>query len=493
MPKPCGPEKVAVLWHYPPAGMSFVSIDYGILLAACLFAYHFLGRREQNVLLLVTSYVFYGAWDWRFLFLLGGSTVWDYFVGGKLYTAVRSGDAVRKRRWLLASLCVNLSVLGFFKYFGFFADSAQVVLQKLGVHADLPTLHVILPVGISFYTFQSLSYSIDIYRGEMQPARSLLDFAAFIAFFPQLVAGPIERAKHMLPQFGSPRSVSETQIHEGIWLILFGYVRKVVVADTAAHFANPMFDAPAKCTSLELMCGLLLFSLQIYGDFAGYSDIARGTAKLFGFELMRNFDHPYFSRNVTEFWRRWHISLSTWLRDYLYIPLGGNRGGELRTYRNLMATMLLGGLWHGASWNFVIWGGLHGLYLCVHRALRGPLANPPRAITALPAGLRSLLGGAITLGLVAFAWLFFRSTSTELTGQYVAGLLRFDMGGGAEIVPVIVLGSLMLALDLPQALTGDDLAIARLPRIARLPIATAMIVLFAFSLEAGQPFIYFQF
>jgi D-alanyl-lipoteichoic acid acyltransferase DltB (MBOAT superfamily) len=472
--------------------MSFISIDFAILLAICLALYAVLERRAQNVVLLLASYVFYGAWDVRFLLLLWLSTGVDFFVSHRIARADAAGDAKLKLRWLRVSLCTSLGILGFFKYFGFFAGELQAALARAGVAVDLPTLHVVLPVGISFYTFQSISYAVDVYRGAMRPARSLLDFATFIAFFPQLVAGPIERAKHMVPQFENPRVVTVGAVREGVWLMLFGYARKVVIADTAAHFCAPRFEHPDKFTSLELICGLLLFAIQIYGDFAGYTDIARGTARLFGFQLMRNFEHPYFARNVSDFWRRWHISLSTWLRDYLYVPLGGNRRGELRTYANLMITMLLGGLWHGASWNFLIWGGLHGLYLCVHRKLRGALSALSGALRGL-SPLLTAAGVLATFCLVCFTWLFFRSTSFDLTLAYLRGLSALDFGGAKALGPVALLSALTLAIDLPQALSNDELRVARTPRLVRIPIAAAVLVLLVLSGDSGQPFIYFQF
>ena len=472
--------------------MSFVSVQFAVLCLACLAIYPWLPRRAQNLLILITSYVFYGSWDWRFLGLLAGTTLFDFFVVQRIENARVRGDMVASKRWLRASLTSNLSVLGFFKYFGFFAHEAHALFARFGVQLDAPTLEIVLPVGISFYTFQSISYAVDVYRGDGRASRDLLDFATFIAFFPQLVAGPIERAHHMMKQFENPRSVTAAQVQDGLWLILIGFFRKVVVADTAAHFASKLFNEPAGRTSLELTCALLLFTVQIYGDFAGYSDIARGVAKLLGFELMRNFDQPYFSHNVAEFWRRWHISLSTWLRDYLYVPLGGNRKGALRTYVNLFVTMLLGGLWHGASWNFVIWGALHGVYLGVHRAIRPALDAIAGRGAPWSHALR-VSGIALTFAVVAFTWLFFRSATFELTQQYLAGLFA-GTWTWTHLVPVtLVLMAMMLAIDLPQRLTGEDTAVARLPRLVRVPIAACMWLLLFSSQDSGEPFIYFQF
>ena len=341
--------------------MLFNSYEYALFLIVVLVAYHLLlKRRLQNVVLLLASYWFYAAWDARFLSLIWISTIVDYTVGLRIQASRDAGRAQRGRYWLGLSLATNLGLLGFFKYYGFFIDSAVDFLQGFGFSASPSTLSVILPVGISFYTFQTLSYTFDVWRGSLAPTRNALDFALFVAFFPQLVAGPIERASRLLPQIQRDRSVASADVSTGIYLILTGLVRKVVIADTAGLIADKYFADPASHGGLELVVGILLYTLQIYGDFAGYSNIARGSARLLGFELMRNFRHPYFSASVTEFWQRWHISLSTWLRDYLYIPLGGNRRGVRRTYVNLLATMLLGGLWHGASWNFVIWGGLQG-------------------------------------------------------------------------------------------------------------------------------------
>ena len=473
--------------------MSFVSTDFALLLACTLFGYALLPRRGQNALVLAASYVFYGSWSWKFLGLLCATTLMDFLVGQGIHAAAEAGDERRKKLWLRTSLSVNLLVLGFFKYWGFFTQEAREALGRLGLSLDAPTLEVVLPIGISFYTFQSMAYAIDVYRGRMQPSRDLLDFAAFVAFFPQLVAGPIERAAHMLPQFAAPRRVTLGHVRDGLWLMLIGFVRKVVIADTAAHFAERVFRNPGEHGRFALIAGLLLFTIQIYGDFAGYSDIARGTAKLLGFDLMRNFEQPYFARNVSDFWRRWHISLSTWLRDYLYIPLGGNRHGEPRTYVNLMITMLLGGLWHGASWNFVIWGGLHGAYLALHRAASPDLAEL-RALAGERWGRAFTVAGALcTFALVAFTWLFFRSTSFELTLEYLSGLRSAELGEPGLLLPVLVLGSAMLALDLPPEVSGDDLAIAHEPRWLRVPIAALMLALLAISSDSGAPFIYFQF
>ncbi|MEZ6120861.1 MAG: MBOAT family O-acyltransferase [Pirellulaceae bacterium] len=315
-------------------------------------------------MLLVASYVFYGFWDWRFLGLILLSTVVDYAAGLGI---ARSNNKGIRQVWLWTSICTNLGLLGFFKYFGFFVENALKLSASLGVELDSKLPSILLPVGISFYTFQTMSYTIDIYRGKLQPTRNILDFALFVAFFPQLVAGPIERACVLLPQLIRPRRLSRQQLEEGSWLILTGFYLKCVLADNLTPFTEAVFGNPEQATGFSIVVGIYAAAFQIYGDFAGYSRIAIGVSKLLGIDLMANFDRPYLAISPSDFWKRWHISLSTWLRDYLYIPLGGNRGGSLQVYRNLMITMLLGGLWHGAAWNFIAWGGFHGAILCLWR------------------------------------------------------------------------------------------------------------------------------
>jgi D-alanyl-lipoteichoic acid acyltransferase DltB (MBOAT superfamily) len=310
--------------------------------------------------------VFYGWWDSRFLLLLAFSTTVDYYCALKI--AETDVESTRKK-YILVSLISNLGILGFFKYFNFFVSSAHDALQTVGWNVSTPVLQIILPLGISFYTFQAISYTIDVYRRTIGPSRDFVAFALSVCYFPHLVAGPIQRASFLLPQLERDRRVRWVQIREGAGLIVYGLFKKVGVADAIAPLVDLRFASPGLYGWTDLLFAVYLFAIQIYCDFSGYSDIARGTSKLFGIELMLNFDHPYFSTSITEFWRRWHISLSTWLREYLYIPLGGNRHGVRRTYRNLLLTMLLGGLWHGANWTFVVWGGLHGLYLSIHKML----------------------------------------------------------------------------------------------------------------------------
>ena len=388
--------------------MLFNSFSFVVFFAIVYSAY-LLSRKNcqlQNRLLLLASYVFYGSWDWRFLSLLFVSTAFDFYIG-KLLANQKNPH---KRKVLLSlSVTANLSFLGFFKYFDFFADSFARLLSTFGMEADWPTLNIILPVGISFYTFHSLSYTIDIYRGKLDPTKSFLDFALFVAYFPQLVAGPIVRASHLLPQISQPRKITSPEIHAGLFLILWGYFKKVVIADNVGLISNQVFGDYGQYQGIDIVIGTLAFAVQIYCDFSGYTDIARGLCKLMGFNLLLNFRLPYLAESPSDFWQRWHISLSSWLRDYLYIPLGGNRHGELATYRNLMITMLLGGLWHGAAWTFVIWGAYHGLLLCVYRAA----SNCRHGFTVPASSSIRALRISIMFGFTLLGWLIFRSETPQ--------------------------------------------------------------------------------
>lgn len=347
--------------------MLFNSIIFFVFLGIVIPVYYMLPKKtSKHVFLVLASYFFYGYWDWRFCSLLLLSTVIDFFIAKSLQ---KSDDDKRRKLLLSLSLFSNLGILFFFKYFNFFIDSFKSISSDLGVELDFLHLNIILPVGISFYTFQTLSYTIDVYRKKLKPTTNFIDFALFVSFFPQLVAGPIERASNLLPQLARRNKVKVEQIKQGVVLIVTGLFRKVMIGDTSGRYVDHIFGNIEMYKSSEVIAALILFSIQIYADFSGYSKIARGTAKLLGIELMKNFEQPYLSTNITEFWRRWHISLSSWLKDYLYFSLGGNRKGKMKMYRNLMLTMLLGGLWHGASWNFVIWGGLHGVYLIIHKLI----------------------------------------------------------------------------------------------------------------------------
>lgn len=470
--------------------MAFNSVQYMLFLGIIVAVYGMLRRRGQNVLLLVASYLFYGAWDWRFLSLLWISTATDYLVGRGMG---RSSDAHRRKRLLAISMLVNLGMLGAFKYFNFFVESATGLLGAVGLEADWPTLHVILPVGISFYTFQTMSYTIDIYRRRIEPTADLLSFAVFVAFFPQLVAGPIERARRLLPQFTVRRKVARgDDLWTALHLIGLGLFKKVVIADAVAPYVNEAFDAAGTAGWITLLVGIVGFSLQIYGDFSGYSHIARGSARLLGIELMVNFNQPYLSRNISHFWRTWHISLSTWLRDYLYIPLGGNRGTEAAIYRNLMITMLLGGLWHGAAWTFVTWGALHGGYLAVHRRFRSRTSGSE---TDMPS-LRSLPAVFVTFAGVSLTWIFFRAATFTEAWDYLGGLLTLRPGEVSRTAVWIVVPALLVTviIDIAQRRAGVHEAIIQWPAAVRgLAYAAALMAFVVFSGDAPVPFIYFQF
>jgi alginate O-acetyltransferase complex protein AlgI len=477
--------------------MLFNTPQYFVFFAIVLVVYYALALRAQNVFLLAASYFFYGSWDYRFLSLLLLSTVIDYTAGLAIHAAAQRGDRRRMRLALVLSVGSQLAILGFFKYFNFFAGSAASLLAAFGFHPSLPALQVILPVGISFYTFQTMSYTIDIYRGAFAPTRSFVDFALSVAFFPHLVAGPIQRARSLIIQIERPRTVTRDLVDRGLTLFIIGLVRKVAIADPAGALADAYFADPAAFTTLPLACGLMLYGLQIYNDFAGYSEMARGSANLLGFDLMRNFRHPYFAANISEFWQRWHISLSTWLRDYLYIPLGGNRKGPRRTYINLMLTMLLGGLWHGASWNFVIWGGLHGVYLAGYHAWNSIRPRSPEASRYEYNGyalIARVASGVAVYALVTFTWLFFRSHDMATTAEYLRGLFALTPGYGGALFPFAVLAAMTLAIDVPQAIADDECMVLEWQLAPRAAFVAASVLVLLFSGNLGhEAFIYFQF
>ncbi|MCE9613256.1 MAG: MBOAT family protein [Lentisphaerae bacterium] len=468
--------------------MLFNSPEYLIFLPCVLVLYYLLRTRMQNRMLLVASYIFYSWWDWRFTSLLMISTVVDYH----LSLAIHHSQGQRRRKHLLwLSLVVNFGMLGFFKYFNFFVDSAAQLLTTIGFDPHLPTLRVLLPAGISFYTFQTMNYTIDVYRRQLEPTRDFLTYALFVSYFPHLVAGPIIRAEVLLPQLLRRRIVTNDHLCTGGALILIGLFKKIVIADSLSHCVQSYFSHPSDFSSIVLLKGLYFFSLQIYGDFAGYTDIARGTSRLLGIELPENFNQPYLSRNMTEFWRRWHISLSTWLRDYLYIPLGGSRGGRWRTYRNLMITMFLGGLWHGANWTFVVWGTLHGLYLAVHKFLSERRPPPEKA----PARWRSLIGIVATFHLVTFTWTFFRAPTFAVAFDYLRGIFFWHGGFNLfQLATPALFGALVLAIDLPQRLSGNHTVLLRAPWVVRgVAYAGMTFLIVVCGTGYAVPFIYFQF
>jgi D-alanyl-lipoteichoic acid acyltransferase DltB (MBOAT superfamily) len=482
--------------------MLFNSFEFVAFFAVVLLVYPRLQHRAQNVFLLLASYYFYACWDWRFTGLLATSTVVDYCVAHALAAEERAG---RRRALLLVSLITNLGILGFFKYFDFFIASAVELLSGMGVSTNPFLLRVLLPVGISFYTFQTLAYTIDVYRRSQEPTRDFIAFGVYVAYFPQLVAGPIERASRLLPQILSPRAVTTQQWASGAQLILWGYVKKVAVADSLAPYVDAAFANPENVSGGTLLLAVYCFALQIYCDFSGYSDIARGVSRLLGIELMENFKQPYLSRNITEFWRRWHVSLSTWLRDYLYIPLGGNRQGAGKQYRNLMLTMLLGGLWHGAGWTFVVWGGLHGIYLAAHKYMtqnrKVGLGEAPRDAGAWG---RYILGVVGTFHLVCLAWVFFRAESIDVAYQMLSTMLASVLGAGFGAGDTALLGVwealtfygvLVLLLDAACWKRG-----AESPFVDSHPVwlrgvayACGLFVLAFVRERGGEEFIYFQF
>ncbi|MCE3259844.1 MAG: acyltransferase, partial [Bacteroidetes bacterium] len=408
--------------------------------------------RRQNVLLLVASYYFYSCWDYRFLFLLIFSTLLDYFTAIRMHEAK---DKAGKKFWFWLSIGINLGFLGVFKYFNFFADSFADLVSLFGFQPNVWSINVILPVGISFYTFHGLSYVIDIYYDRIKPEKNFVDYSVFVSYFPLLVAGPIERATHLLPQIQKSRHFDYAKATDGLRQILWGLFKKVVIADNCAEFANTIFNNSQDYSGSTLFVGALFFTFQIYCDFSGYSDIALGTSRLFGIELLRNFAYPYFSRDIAEFWRRWHISLSTWFRDYLYIPLGGSKGGTWMKVRNTFIIFLVSGFWHGANWTFIFWGALNAIYF-----LPLLLSNKNRDHLEIVAkgkyfpSLRELAGILTTFTLTVFAWIFFRAENLTHAFQYVAGIFKGPLLSKPEISFAAYVQLVLVALFLIMEWVG---------------------------------------
>ncbi|MDR3182002.1 MAG: MBOAT family protein [Planctomycetaceae bacterium] len=410
------------------------------------------------------------------------------------------GGGARYRKYVLwFSIVTNLGILGFFKYFNFFADSFERVIAPFGLQADFVTLNIILPVGISFYTFQTMAYTIDVYRGKEKACTDFIDFALYVCYFPQLVAGPIERAGNLIPQFAKARNIDSLQFYNGIRLIFWGFFKKIFIADGVAPYVNDCFTNPSAYSGGTLLLGAYLFAIQIYGDFSGYTDIARGVSRLFGIELCLNFRQPYLASNITDFWRRWHISLSSWLRDYLYIPLGGNRNGKYRTYINVMLTMLLGGLWHGAALTFIVWGALHGLYLAVHKAVTGKRVNDSvmenNKIPALKERIAKLLGMIVTFHLVCFAWIFFRANTLPEAFAYLSGILRSGDNSisGIHTTFVFYMICVFLMDTLCERYHSEVPVLAKNPVLRGLTYAAALFMITFIGGSNADPFIYFQF
>jgi alginate O-acetyltransferase complex protein AlgI len=483
--------------------MLFNSIDFAIFIPIVFFLYWFATHnqlRSQNILLVLASYVFYGWWDWRFLSLIIISSLVDFIVGINLSKAEQQ---VKRKGLLYLSIFVNLGFLGFFKYYNFFAENFSQAFTLIGNPINVSSLNIILPVGISFYTFQTLSYTIDIYNRRLEPTRDIIAFFAFVSFFPQLVAGPIERAANLLPQFYVKRTFDYFKAVDGMRQILWGLFKKMVIADNAANFANLIFNNSDNLSGSTLLLGAIFFSFQIYGDFSGYSDIAIGTARLFGFTLLRNFAFPYFSRDIAEFWRRWHISLSSWFRDYLYIPLGGSMGGVTMKIRNTFIIFIVSGFWHGANWTYIAWGALNAVYflpLLLFRKNRSHLNNISTE-KFLPS-MREFINIAITYFLVVIAWVFFRSQSLTQAMRIISEIFSVSIFTiptfENERKSVIILLLILFFMLIEWLGKSDKYALENLfmtsPRKYRWTFYSLLIFLIGMFMTTDHtPFIYFQF
>ena len=482
--------------------MLFNSLDFAVFLPIVFLLYWFVAQKNlklQNALIVLASYVFYGWWDWRFLSLIIFSTIVDYLVGQKL----RVEEKQSKRKVLLwTSVLVNLGFLGFFKYYNFFLENFVDAFSFFGTKINANSLNIILPVGISFYTFQTLSYTIDVYKKKLEPTKDFTAFSAFVCFFPQLVAGPIERATNLLPQFYKKRTFEYHKAVDGMRQILWGLFKKVVIADNCAEFANHIFNNSSEMNGSALVLGAVFFTFQIYGDFSGYSDIAIGTSRLFGFNLKQNFATPYFSRDIAEFWRRWHISLSTWFRDYLYIPLGGSRGGTWMKVRNTFAIFLVSGFWHGANWTFIFWGVLNAIYFLPllltnnNRKNLGVVADGK----LLPS-FKDLIAMLTTFGLTVFAWVFFRAENiyhafsifSKIFSEKLFEIPIIKSGSN----PLIIITLICIFLSFEWAGRKDQYTIEKIglkwKQIYRFSMYYIIIILIFWFMDKEQEFIYFQF
>ncbi|MFV0179630.1 MBOAT family protein [Empedobacter falsenii] len=480
--------------------MLFNSISFAIFLPI-VFALYWLLRKSfklQNILLLIASYYFYGCWDWRFMFLLGFSTLLDYYSGIKIEEATSQN---LKKIWLTISIGINLGFLGFFKYYNFFADSFAEMLNGFGLNVHPWTLQIILPVGISFYTFHGLSYIIDIYYNRIKAERNIVDYSVFVSFFPLLVAGPIERATHLLPQIKKTRVFNYSQAVDGMRQILWGLFKKMVIADNCAIYANEIFSNPESQSGSNLVLGAIFFAFQIYGDFSGYSDIALGVAPLFGIELLKNFNYPYFSRDIAEFWRRWHISLSTWFRDYLYIPLGGSRGGNWMRVRNTFIIFIVSGFWHGANWTFIFWGFLNALFIMPSILLKTNRTNLEIvAQDRFFPTFRELFNMMLTFALTVLAWIFFRANSITHAFEYIGGifnqsLFTFPTLRKSALATLFLVVFLLLTEWMGRRNNyGIEKLLLEKPRWVRWSFYAFVLMLIGLFLQTEEsPFIYFQF
>jgi D-alanyl-lipoteichoic acid acyltransferase DltB (MBOAT superfamily) len=477
--------------------MLFNSIEFVIFLPVVFIIYWFVINRNlkiQNLFILVASYVFYGWWDWRFLSLIIFSSIIDYTVALQIN---KSNDALRRKILLTISVLVNIGLLGFFKYFNFFVDSFVEAFASFGIQLHARTLNVILPVGISFYTFQTLSYTIDVYRKKLEPTRDVIAFFTFVAFFPQLVAGPIERAINLLPQFYTKRTFDLDQARDGVKQILWGLFKKIIIADNCAILVDEIFGSYATQPGSVLLLGAFFFAFQIYGDFSGYSDIAIGTARLFGFSLMRNFAFPYFSRDIAEFWRRWHISLSTWFRDYVYIPLGGSRGGTMQQVRNILIIFVVSGFWHGANWTFIVWGLLNGLYFLPLMLIKANRKN--MGVTAegrIFPSIRETFQMLLTFFITLIAWIFFRAENVSQAFAYLgemfsASMLTIPSMDYLKIMPLVFI---FIIIEWISRDKQHALEISNWPVTFRWAtyLVIGFVVLLSFD-KSPHAFIYFQF
>lgn len=481
--------------------MLFNSLDFAVFLPIVFVLYWFVVNKNlklQNILIMLASYVFYGWWDWRFLSLIIFSTFVDYGVGLAISRQDPEKDKSKRKLLLWTSILINLGFLGVFKYYNFFLDNFVEAFSFMGYPIGASSLNIILPVGISFYTFQTLSYTIDVYKGKLTPTKDFVAFSAYVSFFPQLVAGPIERATQLLPQFYKKRVFSQPLAIDGLRQILWGLFKKVVIADNCAEYANMIFNNSGDYSGSTLVLGALFFTFQIYCDFSGYSDIAIGTSRLFGFDLMRNFAFPYFSRDIAEFWRRWHISLSTWFRDYLYIPLGGSKGGLTKKIRNTFIIFIVSGFWHGANWTFIIWGALNALYFLPLLLLKQNRNNLETVAQGkLVPGINELFKIGTTFSLTVMAWVFFRAESVTHAFAFLGEIFSLSLFTFPEVLPVKLM--LMIAGFMIVEWIGreSEFAIADFGknwyRPARWGMYYGLVVSILILSGSKQEFIYFQF
>ena len=481
--------------------MLFNTLDFAIFLPIVFFLYWFIANKSiklQNLLIVLSSYLFYGWWDWRFLSLIIFSTSVDYIVGFWLSKV----EKIKVRQVLLwTSIFINIGFLGFFKYFNFFLESFQTAFSFFGIGISTNSLNIILPVGISFYTFQTLSYTIDVFKRKLQPTKDFIAFAAFVSFFPQLVAGPIERATELLPQFYIARSFDSLKAVDGLRQILWGLFKKIVIADNCAVYVNDIFLNYDSYPGSSLLLGGIFFAFQIYGDFSGYSDIAIGTSRLFGFNLSQNFAFPYFSRDIAEFWRRWHISLSSWFRDYLYIPLGGSQGSKFNQIRNIFIIFIVSGFWHGANWTYIIWGFLNALYFLPLMLLnRNRKHLGSISLKKNVPNLTTILKISITFFATVLAWIFFRSESVYQAFDYLKKIFSSSLFKMPENLSILMLTHIIIIIAFiivewmqREQLHGLELTGSKLSRIYRWSIYYLIILSIIWYGGNQQEFIYFQF